>query len=420
MKQKLTLPIIIMILAMLNTLLYVVAKNMPAIIGSFFFFWGPLTLLTIFLYNPKSLFNGPIKYFWFYGIISLVILQYLAWGYMDDWNRKALITEFYAIIVFIAIWNYFYFKNDFQGLTMIARWSFIFIIITLITTNIALTIDPLIVRNSVGGYSGDITQLGLAEKFGSAGYGYAQGFILLIPVLLYFIKKKFHRNRYRLLYIIALALVVLVTLRANVFGNLLALLFIAPLAIMGYKRRQYVIRYLIFVGFIYIVIPNWVFSDFFYMLSTYFEPNSEMHAKLIDFSSFVENQEIEESSMAGGRAARYPLLLDAFFSNPLLGYASADSTKNIGEGAHLYWMNRLTQWGLIGFIIFIKLMYETYSKIMFTLKDEEMKYYYKITVLVFIFMGLTKNIAGREPWAMLIVVIPGLFYLNQQTVKQKV
>jgi hypothetical protein len=135
-----------------------------------------------------------------------------------------------------------------------------------------------------------------------------------------------------------------------------------------------------------------------------------MYYKLNDFAVFVENPDIDPSTGAGARAERYPLLYNALINSPVLGNTSYRSHLNIESGAHLYWMNRLALWGIPGFLFFIFMLYKIYRSIS-SLFDANYSFYYFLSVMAFVFLGLIKAIGGSEPWLILIVVIPGLYFL---------
>jgi hypothetical protein len=154
-------------------------------------------------------------------------------------------------------------------------------------------------------------------------------------------------------------------------------------------------------------------------MSSYFDADSNIYYKLNDFAKFIQRPEFEASTGAGRRAARYPLLFDAFINKPLLGDASYNSPFYIVEGGHLYWMNRLTQWGVLGFLFFVFVLYQIYKRIR-SLFDDNFAFYYFLSVSAFILLGLIKNISGREPFLVLIVVIPGLYFLPLLDKKKKI
>jgi hypothetical protein len=82
----------------------------------------------------------------------------------------------------------------------------------------------------------------------------------------------------------------------------------------------------------------------------------------------------------------------------------------MGEGGHLYWMSRLALWGIIGFLGYLTLLKNIFKPIV-SLFDPVFRYYYMLSLFSVIVLGLLKNIAGREPYAFLLIVIPGFYFL---------
>jgi hypothetical protein len=185
---------------------------------------------------------------------------------------------------------------------------------------------------------------------------------------------------------------------------------ITILSFIGSKKRLILFITISLSGILLISTSNIFFADIFYSLSSKFDPDSEIYYKLKDFAVFIKNPEFDTSTGAGGRAERYPLLFKALAANPLLGDASYDSRLKIYRGVHLYWMNRLALWGIPGFLIFVFVLFKIFRSIS-SLFDADYRFYYFLSVTAFIFLGLTKAVGGREPWLMLIVVIPGLYFL---------
>lgn len=410
MKIKLQIPDIIILLAIGSTLLYVVFNYLPKGIGSFRFFWAPLSLIIIFYYRSVAFTKDPMTFVLLWGALSAGILQYTLWNNMDDWNRKSVLEDFFNLAVFTAILNYYWVKGDFKRLALLSKWAFVFIVITIITTNIALTIDPLIVRNSANSFLGDPSQKRISKLFGTAGYGYAQSLLLLIPILVYHIKARKQMVFSSKILIIILVLIIITTIRAQVFANLMVAALTTLLSMMGSKNRHLAYRYVAIFIIIYVIIPSSFYANIFTTLGSYFEPGTELNYKMNDFASFIETPEFTGSSGVGGRAERYPLLLEALLAKPVFGYASYKYNINLGGGVHLYWMNHLALWGIPGFLIFVFVLYKIYKTINSSFFDTEIRHYYLLSVLAFIMLGLIKTIAGREPWLMLIVVIPGLYF----------
>jgi hypothetical protein len=409
MKQKLGLPDIIIMLTLASTTLYTVSRNLPFGMGSFTFLWAPITLVFTTITRPIIYKERVMKTLLIYGIISVGILQYSLWKFMDSWNQIRILYEFYYLVVACAIFFYYYCKRDFRTLALLSKWTFILIIVSLITTNIALYFDPNLVRESAR--TGEFTerQARIFRLSGAMGYSYIQSVVCLIPILIYHIKNKQNMVFPPKILIAILLLIIITEIRSQVFANVIVTVIITILSIIVFKKKRYTIVAMLISCVLVITIPSSSYTKLFYSSSSYFDPDSEMYYKLTDFAEFVENPEFETSTGAGGRAERYPMLIEALSANPAFGNASYDSPLDIGFGAHLYWMNRLALWGVPGFLLFIFMLFRIFKKIN-SLFNSGYKPYYFLSIATFILLGLIKAIGSREPWLMLIVIIPGLYF----------
>lgn len=416
--DKLKLIDILVLMTISSVLFLVFTNKLPIGIRSFRFLWAPLMIGVVIIIRPKLIFKTPVSQLCLYGFLSVFILQYSLWIYMSEWNKSRIVNEFYDISVFLLILGYYFLTNRLTVFAKISRISLFFIIITAIMTYIALIIDPTIVRNSAAGYLGDSRQIYLSDKLGSGGYGYVQALIIFMPLLVYHIKKNkrlvISKNGLWLL----LILIILITLKAQVFANILAMLITLLLSFAGSKRRKAMYRYVILIVFFFIIIPDSMYIDLLRAGSQYFPKESETYYKLNDFAIFIENPELDNSTGAGSRVARYPLMLEALVAKPFFGDASYESNLDIDAGGHLYWMNKLAILGIFGFYIYIYTLYKIYKFIDRKITDSEMKFYYFLSVLSFMILGLMKNSGGREIWVFLIIVIPGLFLGTLEDMEQ--
>lgn len=411
MSKSLNFIAALVIVVLASTLLDVVGNKLPVGLASFRFFWGPLTLVILVVTRPNILVNGPMKFVLLYGFFFLVLFHYTLWQYLSEWNRDQFLNEFYPLVYMTAIWSYYYFKKDFTTLAKISIWAFMFVLITLVTTNIALSYDINIVRDAA---HGEYTayQEKIRKITGAAGYGYAQSFVLLIPLLVYHIKKR-KKMVFSWHVLTAILILLIFTLaRAQVFANFVAGVIITVLAFIGFQNRRKTYIAAISLGLLLVLIPSSFYTTVIIRVSNYFKPGTEMHTKLADAALLTEFQDIEATSGIGARADRYPNLLEALLARPLTGNASYNSPFDIGGGGHLWWMNKLAWWGIPGFLLFVFMLYKVYKNINSVFADQEVRYYYFLSVLSFVLLGLMKNISGSQPWVMLIVVIPGLFLLT--------
>jgi len=398
-------------IAILTTSLYVVSNNLPPIVGSFRYFWAPLALVAIFLEKRSIFGKKPMVSLILYGAISLGVVQYTLWSNMSAWDRKFLLEEFFSLIFFFTILLYYYVRRDFKGLARIGYMAFWFISVTIIMTHIALFFDPMVVRQSIGNNFTPY-QAKIAKITGAGGYGYMQALVCLIPILVYHIKLKKKMVFAMKGLIIILCLILILMLRAQVLANLLVAVAITILSFTGtkYPRRSFFLVALTLV--VFWVIPSSFYADQLVFVNSYLDSSSTIHYKLKDLSFFLRHQEFDASSGAGHRAERYPMLYKAFIAAPILGDSSYNSPfdRFVAAGGHLYWMNKLAIWGVLGFLFYLYVLFQIY-KCVSSLFDDNFGFYYLLSVGAFVSLGLIKTIAGREPFLMLIVIIPGLYFL---------
>ena len=104
------------------------------------------------------------------------------------------------------------------------------------------------------------------------------------------------------------------------------------------------------------------------------------------------------------------MLWQAFYASPLFGDASYRSNYEytMTVGGHLFWMSRLALWGISGFILFIWLLYKNF-RIVYYFLNSQVRYYYLLSVLAFIALGLVKNLNFVESFLVLFLIIPGFY-----------
>ena len=111
---------------------------------------------------------------------------------------------------------------------------------------------------------------------------------------------------------------------------------------------------------------------------------------------------VRSSSEKSTVSSVIPLLWKSFISNPIFG----GKYTNI----HLYWMNKLAVYGLLGTIPFLIFIYNSIKN---NLKyyDKEFTFYYLLSIFSIIALGFMKALVGIELWYVFFIVLPGFYYL---------
>jgi hypothetical protein len=98
-------------LALLVTSQLLILSNNIPILASFRWVWAPTFLLTTILsynevYRRKEVIAALI-----YGLLYSGILMNSIWIYANDWYKKYIFEDFYAMIVFVILFAALYFSS---------------------------------------------------------------------------------------------------------------------------------------------------------------------------------------------------------------------------------------------------------------------------------------------------------------------
>ncbi len=406
---------------LVSSLLMVVANNVP-VLASFRWLWGPVTLAIALVSFKNSINNRQVITVLIYGLLYCGVLQYSLWQHANDWYKNSILQDFYAMIVVVVFYSILYKNRYYKEWANLAKIGLVFFIITGIMTIVATQINPMIVRDSYNtSIRAFVKDLSFLEKFGFGSYGYMTALVALFPVLVFFIKKKNKVWLSKRGWIVLTIFFYFVLIRAQIFANILVVSMMLLIAFSGARKFKRSLFISFMVGVILISIPDSFWIDLLKGSSDYFNPNSEMNYKLNDMANFISNPNIyDPTTGAGSRAERYPLLLQAFSAQPITGDASYNSPFDYGMavGGHLYWMSRLALWGVFGFMGYLIILSNIFKPVL-KIFDKEFKFYYFLSLLSIIVLGMLKALGGREPYIMLLIIIPGLYFLQSASQKSK-
>ena len=369
-------------------------------------YWAILWFVSLFFLIPRALGNKNFLYILFFMGIFVLLLLSTIWVNVDEWSKRETRLEVLSFLVPMSLYSYFTFSKDFSGLAILVKWTIFFIAVTAILSIFTTTIDPLYVRN-FGSYSE--AEIKALSKFGGGGYGFTGALVFLFPIIIYY-----YRNSSKIPYnkpiILIFGIVCFIAvLRMQIFANIILSVFVIIISLAGTRRIR---KSLVFTGMfliMFVLIPKHFYSDFLIDASSHFKPDSDVSFKLNDMATFIKLGNVSEETSTGGRIERYPLLWEGFKSNPLLGVYNSDSTLDISPGGHLYWMHKLTVYGILAFIPFILIFYFHIKKVIKQF-DPEYTFYFLLSVFSGLGLGLIKSLYGRDFWTMFFFIIPGLYY----------
>ena len=181
---------------MASNFLPLIFNNLPPVVRSHHV-WTALWAVSLVLFYPRVFTERLMLHVLLYGLFILVLFFLLVID-MDDWNKRMLIREFYAIAIAVSVITYFQIRQDYIGLAIITKWVLIFLIFTAIMTIVSANIDPLYARKLTGISSvkdEEARDLILSmRRYGGGDYATAIAFFGFIP-LTYLLSQK-HRTKY--------------------------------------------------------------------------------------------------------------------------------------------------------------------------------------------------------------------------------
>jgi len=381
--------------------------------------WSIIWFLSLIVFKPKIFQNKLLLFVFLYGILFLILLNTL-WINVDEWNKKQITEECYNILVAISVLTYFRIEQDYFRFAKLVKWTMIFIFITAVMSIVTSLIDPLYARNILQVSSiklqSKVETILSYRKYGGGDYSFAGALLCLFPILIYFFKNNVRiiiKKQYILIYAV---IIFIALLRMQIFANILISLFIIAFSILGSKNIKIKLIISSFVIAAIIFIPIQFFTNIMIYVSTWFPSNSEIHYKLNETAKFLISGNQVHSEI-GIRADRYPLLLEAFKANPILGHFIYGRSYDISLGAHLHWMNKLAVYGLLGTVPFFYIIYN-FIKGSIKYFDKEFIFYFLLSTFSIIALGLMKTLWGKRNMVCLFYYCSGVI-LFTHTQKKK-
>ncbi|MCE5348298.1 MAG: hypothetical protein LLG13_18685 [Bacteroidales bacterium] len=407
----------IVFMLMASTYLPLVFNNLPPYIRSHHL-WTIIWCISLLLFNNEIFLKKSIVYLLGYGLFLLLATSTI-WNQIDKWNYRRLFFDFYEISIGISVITYFHLSKDYIGLAKITKWAIIFLFITAIMTIVSSAIDPLYARALTGiGELSDETEIEAVlnfRRFGGGNYSTAAAFMSLFPIMIFYYKNIKISLFSKKQILIFLAVTFFALLGMQIFGNILVAIIFSVFAIMGMKKIRQTFLSLSLLVLILLIIPKEAYVNSLLSIGNNFEEGSVINYKCRDLATFIETgADVNDNTTdAGLRAGRYPMLINAFVKSPFLGYyylsEGNDNDYDI-NGGHLYWMNKITVTGLIGLLLFGIIFY-IFLKTNLKYFNQTYKFFYILASFSILSYGLIKNIAGRETWYAFFIIIPGLYYL---------
>jgi hypothetical protein len=373
-------------------------------------------------FHPKILFHPVFRILIVYGLFLLLGINTF-WKDMDDWNSDLLYKEYYQILVGTSILLFFLITKSYYSYAKIVFWSILFVFVTSIMSLVSSSISPMYARDIVGAaailYDAQYEEVMAMKRYGGGGYGFAIALMILTPAILYL--WKFYSNSYlffeykwRIFWTLILTMFTAM-ISMQIFSNVIIAFALFSLAMFGMRNLKKSSLVLLLIIIVFLFVPRGFYVNALLNASSLFSSDSEFSFKFAEMARYIEFEEgVEGTTTAiGNRAERYPMLFYTFKRSPMMGcyfFSGVHGNDYRGEGAHLHWMNKLTVTGLIGFMIFLVIIYKI---LRFSIQSSapSFRFYLLLGFLGFVVYGFVKVIMGREAWYALLVILPGLQFL---------
>lgn len=296
-------------------------------------------------------------------------------------------------VVIISVLMYLH-KNEYYKICFIT--FVVSYLCTFIYCFILLQQDAYILRLN------DVISIDDTEKIiGTPSYALMHAFLLLIPTIMYALKKtKGYTHIFMLLILASLVYLVVHTY----ITTTLLLTFGLLLFFFVYKEKKPALTISISLAtfvLLYFLMSNGFFDSILPSLNEFYS-GTAVEAKLDDGSAYL-----------GGRESLHQISWESFLSSPLWGY------PNVGGHSNL--VDRLGGMGLLGFIPYMMIIVSAVKMTLGLLVDKLSKVYYLLCLFCVLFLLYEKGIFNYQGWCFFLVGVPcGMkaIYDNEKNYKQ--
>lgn len=366
----------------------------------YFYFLGWVTALLFF--HPR-IFNTlrflPIYFFatWYFVFIYLGIFK------VDfNWIRGEIEALFFAVIML----QYFLLSKDFKWLNILMLITFGFIVITIFTTLVGLQSYPTASRNLGGslGTRGEFDLIDFYRSIGIAGYDFFYGLAFAMPTLVAFFKLKTITTKKRLGFVFLIMFSIFSILKSQFTTAFLFAVIGSVIAFWTDEKIRPALVRLIAILLIIVFFPKDLMGDLIYSFSRILD-EGVIQSRLTDLSVTLTHGLGDQGTHIDRRYDRIPILLENFFQSPLIGGGVA-----LG---HNWLLDRLSMFGLLGVLPWFLLLWFL-TKNNLRLFDAKTKIYYLITIVLWVAMGLIKNMGQQLTMIFLFFIIPSLLIVRDR------
>lgn len=339
--------------------------------------------------------------------VYLLIIVYIFFAPVDNLNPESrwFTRRILPIYTGISLYTYYFnYSNDFKGMRVIFWFTFIIILISCLTTLLGLEKYPVASRELASSVYGDLKMTSNYYKLGITGYGFITSLAYVIPIIvLFFQERTWKQNKF--LYLLAGLLTGYTVIKAQYATQFLLFSMALLLSLLGltlFNRHKLLI---ILSVVLLIILPHEFYSNSLYSLADII-PGNILKERLFDIGTTIEGDDFSDVSHTEARLKRLPFLLNEFINNPITG-----GGRSTG---HVFWLDHLSLYGIIGFFPWIMLILVIYKRMKLILNTT--LFYYQVALAMFILLGFMKGSGSREQLIILFFILPSGLILYEKNV----
>ena len=354
--------------------------------------WLLLTPTIIILYRPKVVFSRSLIFPLIFSVI--IILSNVTENQAYQLSRFS-----YHIAASIIILEYIM-VYDREAITFYAKYFLSFILITMITSIVGLTLYPEAERFNIAisGYSYEtsVQMLFFFNRIGIGDYGFIYSITFLFPVIFNYLRER--KYFYSLIHIISI-------IRFNqgtAFIQSLIAIFISFNMRAVYRRKSifFVLIILIFI------IPVTFVSDVFLEIANVLPEGSTVQNRVNDFALTLGG---DEDTHGSHRLDRIPFLVDQISDNLL--YGGGRST------GHVFWLDMLSVLGLFRYLSLLFMIFYPILKLL-KLFSKDTRIYFLFSIFLMIVNWSIKNGGHTDVAVGMFLVSPLLCFSTDDKTKR--
>lgn len=357
----------------------------------------------LLVYRPQVFLSKPMGFVYLY---SFIFFLFRISGYYNIENIWFGAYQF-PVYLSIMIYTYYISAKDYKNLGIVIISSLILIVISALINIIQLIRFPEATRVVMGtlAVTGYEKLQSNYSSIGIAGYGFVTGVSCLFPVLIGFFKnEKMYYNRLKYFFLIAIILVAYSVYISSITTNIIISIIGIFLAVSGRKKLKMSLIIVIIFLMVFTIMPTFL-SNIFHILSE-ISSNQVVSQRMNEIGYGLEYgfNVYNPLTSVDYRASRIPLNINHFLRTPFFG-------KGEEVNAHIFWLNYLAQFGLIGTL---PLVFIFVNQIKSNLKNfhKNFKYYYLLSMFLFIFIGFIKSYSPSQMMYIVFIIVPGVYYLR--------